>query len=135
MKQHVVTDIYRTTVSQEARIVLAPLNPRVRERLGLEPSRTPYEVVAHDPHAQRVRAPNTALRRVQLLVPATPALAVATDVTPEYIGENHIYKMPFIPSGFACEFYLQPDQWLTAMAERGFCELGLVVEYFLREGP
>jgi len=94
------TEILRTTVVQEARVVLEPcIDSRVR------------------------------VRRVQLLIPSSPMVYVGLDVTPDELGPNRTYKLPVMPVGATIELLLGPEQFIVAAADEQFAFLGLVVEY------
>lgn len=105
------TETRRTTLSQEARIVLPP------EEDG--------------------DAPAHSYREVQVVVPEGNGAFVAVDVPVQRgfeepgIGPNRTYNMPKLSPGQAIVFRLQPQQYILAMSESGNVFLTLIIEYIL----
>ncbi|UCC73993.1 MAG: hypothetical protein JSV86_05400 [Gemmatimonadota bacterium] len=95
------TQIYRATVVQEARIIVEP---------------------EHD-------AGPGSYRRVQLLIPPSPAVFAQNDVLPEDLGPNRHYKLPRMAPGQKTDFHLLPHQFITAAAAETIAEVSVIVEY------
>lgn len=94
------TEMIRATVVQEARVVLEPcLDPNVK------------------------------VRRVQVLVPASPPLLGGLDTTPDNIGPNRTYKIMVLPPGAAIVFHLRNEQFLVLAAQEAKAHPTLIVEY------
>ncbi len=77
-------------------------------------------------------SPHQGQRRVQVLVPASPPVAVCIDrPDPEDAGPGRVWKLPPAPPGQSIEFMLLPDQQLYACTAEGtgMALLGLIVEY------
>jgi hypothetical protein len=82
-------------------------------------------------------APGGAVRRVQLLVPPAPRVAIAIDVPmPTQAGPGRSYKYVQVPPDARIPIWLQPHQLLVAMVVAGtggMAELGYICEFFDEE--
>lgn len=113
MKLYQRTEMLRETVAQEARVVLKP----IKDGDG----------------------PENSYREVQVLVPEGNGLFVGIDLPVQRgfgmgeggIGPNRTYLVPKMPTGQAIVFRLLPEQYITAMAESGYVNLALIIEYVL----
>lgn len=94
------TEIIRTTVTQEVRVVLQPCA------------------------VQGAR-----VRKVQVLVPDSPKVYMDLDVSPDEVGPNRTYKLPVIPPGVSITFHVLPGQHLVAASGSMNAEVTLIVEY------
>lgn len=68
-------------------------------------------------------------RHVQLLIPESPTVFVATDIMPSEVGLNRTYKLPEIPPGAAIRFDLLPEQFLIGASKIGRADLSIICEY------
>lgn len=140
------TRIIRTTVSQETRVILPPLNMAVNTANGKMPveedflgkPNVDYELskdLAEWKRGYFLSAPNEAapadaIRRVQILIPTIPKVVGDLDCYPELVGVNRAnYKLPPLIPGQQIRLHLMPGQWLVAAAEEGKAHMSLVVEY------
>lgn len=98
------SDTIRATLSQELQVLLPPL-----------------------PEGAKV------LRRVQLIVPASPAIYVMVDPNETDVGMNKNYNFPQMHPGQVIQFSLAPCQRLAGMSGVGTAPLSLVVEQFAME--
>ena len=75
-------------------------------------------------------APEDTLRRVSVLVPASPTCFLSIDhPTPLEAGPDRTYDLPELPPSVVIRFWLRREQRLFAAAKAGMGTLGLVVEY------
>ena len=75
-------------------------------------------------------APEEALRRVTVLVPASPAIMFTIDhPTPLEAGPNRTYDVPELPPSQVFRFWLRREQKLYAASKSGMGVVSLVVEY------
>jgi len=66
---------------------------------------------------------------VDHMAPDQTAELARVDQGPRKIGPNRNYQMPLLAPGAQIKFTLQPQQWLTAMAETGLVYATLFVEF------
>ena len=72
------------------------------------------------------------LRRVQVLIPPSPPVALAIDhPDPLEAGPGRVFALPPAPPGQAIEFMLMPEQKLYAATAEGvgMALIGLIIEY------
>lgn len=111
MKMYKATHNERTTLTQEARVILGP----------------------------EESAPRGSYRKVQVTIPPSPPIFVGIDrpvqgrFNQPGMGPNRDYMLPNLPPGQLIEFNLQPQQSLTASARPGLGFVSLIIEY-LEEG-
>lgn len=107
MKLYKPTSTRRTTLTQEARVILAP----------------------------EESAPRGSYRKVQVTIPPSPPIFVGIDqpVQEKFnqpgMGPNRDYVLPNLPPGQCIEFTLLPQQSLTASARPGLGFVSLIIEY------
>lgn len=103
------TQLLRTTLKQEAEIILEPV-----------------------PDGD---APHGSYRSVQLLVPDGNTVYAGIDVPIQRafdhggVGPNRNYLIPQIPSGETVKFRLLPHQFLIGVSDSGLSYASLIVEY------
>ena len=96
------TQWYRATVDQQARLVVPP----------------------------EIDAPHGSYRCIKVLTPNSPQVHFGLDKEPHDIAMNRAYTWPSSPTGRVLEFYLQPDQFLSAVSETALAELSIIIEYY-----
>jgi hypothetical protein len=125
------TRIERELVTQEARVIVPPLNYVINDErfvVGTPTEKRSYFVPAGGDH-QRCPVAD-AVRMVQLLVPASPPTRFGLDVLPEELGPNRgDYKLPPMVAGVPIRFALMPGQYITACATESFAVLTVIIEY------
>lgn len=70
------------------------------------------------------------LRRVQVIVPASPRVYCVVDPKEADVGTNKNYNFPVFHPGQVIQFTLAPSQSLAGMADVGRADLALVVENY-----
>ena len=96
----------RTTVTQDARVILGP----------------------------EVGAPPGSYRHVRIVVPDSPTVFVGVDKRPDEIAMNRTYEWPVAPTNTPVWFDVLPEQFISAAASAGVSELSIIVEYRTRGG-
>lgn len=95
------TQSFRATLTQEARVFLAPEQDA-------------------KPGCYRV---------VQVMIPESPRVSIGFDVVPEEMGPNREYKLPVWSPGAQIRFDMMPGQFLTGAANIGYAEVSVIIEY------
>lgn len=78
--------------------------------------------------------PDNVVRRVSLLVPASPPLSMGIDVAPDEVAGGRNYVLVDLPPSQVVRIVLRRGQFLTLIALEKQCEAGLLVEYWSGEG-
>lgn len=95
---------------------------------------------------KELSAPEGSLRSLQILAPASPTVMIAITPDPRFVdkngniiddvanaaGMNRSYKLATVSPGGYVPIHLLPHQTVWAVAEEGFAELSVIIEY--REG-
>ncbi len=140
------TKIIRTTITQEVRVILPPLNMAVNHENGKMPVEEDFRGVPNLEYelafkseewkrnyfqiAPNEKAPHGAVRRVQVLIPTNPQVFGDLDCYPELVGPNRGgYKLPPLIPGQQISIHMLPHQWLVAAAAVGTAHTSLIVEY------
>jgi len=105
MDLYAPTKTYRATLTQEARVIVPAL-----------PSGSVHWHPSHH-------------RKVQLLIPESPAVFFGLDVHPDALGPNRFYKLPEWPPGAPIEFKLLAGQWIVGVSEVGLAAVSVLIEY------
>lgn len=133
------TQTLRVPLVPAARVVLCPIgmkrNParldmNVEELLESADSAggaaPPYFI----PDVQGLFQQNAAVvRKVQVVVPASPETFWAVDVLPETLGPGRLYKVPPFAPGQTIKLSLAPWQWLIAGAITDTALSTIIVSY------
>jgi hypothetical protein len=84
----------------------------------------------------REDAPSGSIRRVTIVTPASPSIAIALDQEPEAIADGRVFEWRPLPTGTAIPpFDLLPEQFISAAVEGvGLAHFSIIVQYLEPEG-
>lgn len=117
------TTAERALVSQELRVIVPPLGKVVDTS---EKDKTRFVPASDAKHATI----GACIRKVRLMVPSTPPLLFALDITPEAVGPNRGgYKLPRLSPGTTVPISLLPHQFIIAAAAEGFGVVSILIEH------